>query len=71
MYSQGFVACILAGFEGTIDTLISGVDGQVRIELEDLAARIADTRLRLDPEMGDDPETDQMCPARGGPKAQP
>jgi hypothetical protein len=71
MYSRGFVACILAGFEGTIDTVISGVDGQVRIELEELAARITDTRLRLDPEMGDDLEHDQVCPARGGPKALP
>ena len=54
---------ILAGFEGTIDTLIRGVDGQVRIELEELGARIADTRLRLDPETDDRPESDQVCPA--------
>lgn len=71
MYSRGFVACILAGFEGTIDTLISGVDGQVRVEVEELAERIAETRLRLDPEAGDQPDADQVCPPRGGPKALP
>jgi hypothetical protein len=56
MYSRGFVACILAGFEETIDSLIGGVDEDVRIELEAVGARIADARLRLDPETDHDDE---------------
>lgn len=71
MYSRGFVACILAGFEGTIETLTSGVDGQIRVELGELAERIAETRLRLDPEAGDRPDAHQACPVRGGQKALP
>jgi hypothetical protein len=54
MYSRGFVACILAGFEEAIDSLISDVDERVRTELEELGARIADVRLRLDPETNHD-----------------
>ncbi|MCZ2078677.1 MAG: hypothetical protein LC130_27235 [Bryobacterales bacterium] len=57
MYSRGFVACILAGFEEAIDSLISDVDERVRTELEELGARIADVRLRLDPETNHDDGT--------------
>ena len=57
MYSRGFVACILAGFEEAIDSLISGADEDVRIELEEVGGRIADARLRLDPEPDHDGET--------------
>ena len=57
MYSRSFVACILAGFEEAIDSLIRGVDEGVRTELEEVGARIADVRLRLDPETDHDGET--------------
>jgi hypothetical protein len=57
MYSRGFVACILAGFEDAIDSLINDVDEDVRIELEEVGGRIADARLRLDPEPDHDGET--------------
>jgi hypothetical protein len=57
MYSRGFVASILAGFEEAIDSLISDVDEEVRTELEELGARIADVRRWLDPETDHDGET--------------
>jgi hypothetical protein len=62
MYSRGFVACILAGFEDAIDSLIGGVDDDVRIELEEVGGRIADARLRLDPE----PDHDGEAPSEVG-----
>jgi hypothetical protein len=57
MYSRGFVAGILAGFEEAIDSLIGGVDEDVRVELEEVGGRIADARVRLDPEPDHDGET--------------
>jgi len=57
MYSRGFVAGILAGFEEAIDSLIGGVDEDVRIELEEVGARIAGVRLRLDSETDHEGET--------------
>jgi hypothetical protein len=50
MYGPGFVAGVLAGFEGTLEALIGGVDEKTRSELEGLAERIMTARLRLDPE---------------------
>jgi hypothetical protein len=50
MYGPGFVAGVLAGFEGALEALIDWVEEETRSDLEGLADRIVTARLRLDPE---------------------
>ena len=52
MYSQRFVASILAGFEETLDALREGVEAEIRTELEEPVQCVESTRMRIDPDQG-------------------